>query len=117
MRRLLETRAGQIIEHTGPTLPDADDFRQKYPNLWQLLQPQRFRGEKDEYDRMAAPYSVEMVPGGWRITFRDGPLAFSISAFSEKHADLIGALEMNAADPSTWVHYKARGRKLRKVPK
>jgi len=112
---LLYKRALQVKDKAKVQLPEDDDFRLQYPKLWELLQPQRFRIEDEEYDRASAPYAVEMTAGGWRITFRDAVLGFSISAFSAKHSDCLKALEACACDPATWIHYKSRGKKLRKV--
>lgn len=117
MRHLLERRAAQVLNKESFELPTDDSFRTKYPKLWELLQPQQFRQEDDKYDRAAAPYSVEMTAGGWRITIRDPNLEFSVSAFSPTHEGLLKALEKNVCDPSTWAYYKSRGKKLRKVSK
>jgi len=115
MRSLLERRAHQVINKETFELPTDEGFRTKYPKLWDLLQPQQFRAEDEHYDRAAAPYSVEMTAGGWRITIRDPNLEFSVSAFSPTHDGLLKALEKNVCDPSTWAYYKSRGKKLRKV--
>lgn len=115
--QLLHRRALQVQDKAKVQLPEDDQFRLEFPKLWELLQPQRFRIEEDLYDRASAPYSVEMTAGGWRITFRDAVLGFSISAFAATHDGLLSALEKCACDPSTWIHYKSRGKKLRKVSK
>jgi hypothetical protein len=115
VKELLQVRAKQLKETTGPNLPDDEMFMTKYPSLWETLQPQRVNAAGKKWDRKAPSLSVQMDNGGWRIVVRDNDLQMSMTVFSLTFEGLLPALELAVNDPRGWVTFKTRGRGLKEA--
>ena len=115
VKELLQVRAKQLKEVTGPVLPDDDAFREKYPSLWEVMQPQRVNAAGKKWDRKSPSLSIQMDNGGWRMVVRDNDLMMSMTVFSLTFDGLLPALESAVNDPRGWVTFKTRGRGLKEA--
>ena len=115
VKELLQVRAKQLKELTGPNLPDDDAFRKAYPQLWEVLTPQRINAAGKKWDRKAPQLSIQMDNGGWRIAVRDNDLQMTMTVFSLTFEGLLPALELAVGDPRGWVTFRTRGKGLKEA--
>ena len=115
VQKIMEARAKQLTEDTSPGLPEDEAFRKKFPQLWDLLQPQRLTAAGKKWDRRPPSLLMTMESGGWRAVVRDNDLAAVWAAFDLTFDGALKALEKSVADPRQMQTIRSRSKGLKPV--
>lgn len=88
--------------------PCDDDFKGKYPNLFEWLCALQIPGE---YQKDAARISLACAGGAWEISLSDSALEHSLSYTANTFTESLARLEAGITDPEAPWRKWSRGKK------
>lgn len=111
---MMEERAKFLKTNQVRPVPDDDEFRQRYPQLWDLFTVTRLGGQ---WDRNPPTLTITLDGSLWRATYRDNALKQVISTATTTFSALLSKLDADVCDPEKWSEIKDRNRKLKDATK